>query len=110
VFGGSPTYTDALGGYEGMLAHHRGLAITPAQRLRFATLLSIAADDASLPDDPEFGLPSWATPNGARASRCTIRNRAAPSPNTHPSHGGAGGWPRRISPTTTVTSHHESRV
>ena len=37
-----------------MLAHHRGLGITPEQRFRFAWLLSLAADDAGLPDDPEF--------------------------------------------------------
>jgi hypothetical protein len=45
VFGGSPTYTDDLGGYKSMLAHHRGAGITPEQRLRFATLMSLAADD-----------------------------------------------------------------
>lgn len=54
VFGGPTRYTDELGGYENMLAHHRGLAITPEQRFRFASLLSHAADDAELPDDPEF--------------------------------------------------------
>jgi hemoglobin len=54
VFGGPAGYTEGLGGYENMLAHHRGLAITPEQRLRFASLLSLAADDAGLPDDPEF--------------------------------------------------------
>jgi len=43
-----------LGGYERMLDAHRGLAITPEQRLRFASLMSAAADDAALPDDPEF--------------------------------------------------------
>jgi hemoglobin len=37
-----------------MLAHHRGLRISPDQRFRFAALLSSAADDAGLPDDPEF--------------------------------------------------------
>ena len=37
-----------------MLAKHRELGITPEQRLRFATLMSLAADDAGLPDDPEF--------------------------------------------------------
>jgi hemoglobin len=66
VFGGAPVYTDTLGGYEAMLAHDRGLAITPEDRLRFATLLSLAADDASLPDDPEFraalmGYVEWGT-------------------------------------------------
>jgi len=54
VMGGPSTYTDELGGYERMLAHHRGLQITPEQRLRFVTLLSQAADVAALPADPEF--------------------------------------------------------
>jgi hemoglobin len=66
VFGGSPTYTEHLGGYERMLAHHHELGITPEQRLRFATLMSLAADDSSLPDDPEFraafmGYVEWGT-------------------------------------------------
>ncbi len=54
VFGGPADYTARHGGYENMLARHRGLAITPAQRRRFVELLSVAADDAGLPDDPEF--------------------------------------------------------
>ncbi len=54
VFGGPPRYTEELGGYEHMLGKHRGLAITPEQRFRFASLFSLAADDAGLPDDPEF--------------------------------------------------------
>jgi hemoglobin len=54
VFGGPTRYTDELGGYESMLAHHRGLGISPEERFRFASLLSLAADDAGLPDDPEF--------------------------------------------------------
>ena len=54
VFGGPARYTEELGGYENMLAHHDGLAITPEQRGRFVSLLSLAADDARLPDDPEF--------------------------------------------------------
>ena len=37
-----------------MLAHHRDLGITADQRFRFASLMSLAADDAGLPDDPEF--------------------------------------------------------
>ncbi|HEX3648340.1 MAG TPA: group II truncated hemoglobin [Pseudonocardiaceae bacterium] len=66
VFGGPADYTDNLGGYENMLAHHRGLGITPEQRLRFATLMSLAADDVGLPDDPEFraalvGYLEWGT-------------------------------------------------
>jgi hemoglobin len=54
VFGGPPRYTTELGGYESMLSHHRNLAITAEQRHRFAALMSLAADDARLPDDPEF--------------------------------------------------------
>jgi hemoglobin len=54
VFGGPTRYTDQLGGYERMLGKHRGLEITAEQRFRFASLMSLAADDAGLPDDPEF--------------------------------------------------------
>ena len=55
VFGGPPTYTAEHGGYEAMLSHHLNLGITAEQRFRFASLMSRAADDAGLPDDPEFG-------------------------------------------------------
>ena len=66
VFGGPADYTSTLGGYERMLAHHRNLGITPEQRFRFASLMSLAADDAALPDDPEFraalvGYLEWGT-------------------------------------------------
>jgi hemoglobin len=54
VFGGPARYSDELGGYERMLAKHRGLAITAEQRFRFVSLMSLAADDARLPEDPEF--------------------------------------------------------
>ena len=54
VFGGPSRYTDELGGYENMVSKHRGLGITPEARFRFASLMSLAADDAGLPDDPEF--------------------------------------------------------
>jgi hypothetical protein len=40
--------------YERMLSKHRGLAITTDQRFRFVSLMSLAADDADLPSDPEF--------------------------------------------------------
>jgi hemoglobin len=66
VMGGPPEYTESHGGYEHMLAMHRGLGITPDMRLRFVTLLSRAADIAELPDDPEFraalmGYAEWGT-------------------------------------------------
>ena len=66
VLGGATTYTTDLGGYPTMLDHHRGLAITPDQRHRFASTMSLAADDAGLPADPEFraavvGYVEWGT-------------------------------------------------
>jgi hemoglobin len=66
VLGGPAEYTRVLGGYEAMLAHHRDLGITADQRFRFASLMSLAADDAQLPGDPEFraaiiGYLEWGT-------------------------------------------------
>jgi hemoglobin len=54
VFGGPSTYSESLGGYGHMLAKHLDLGITPEHRFRFASLMSLAADDAGLPADPEF--------------------------------------------------------
>jgi hemoglobin len=54
VFGSPSNYTEELGGYERMLHKHLRLGITNDQRFRFASLMSLAADDAGLPDDPEF--------------------------------------------------------
>jgi hemoglobin len=54
VFGGRARYSEELGGYERMLARHRGLGISAEQRFRFVSLMSLAADDAHLPEDPEF--------------------------------------------------------
>ena len=66
VFGGPAVYTDARGGYPAMLEHHRDLGITAEHRFRFASLMSLAADDAELPGDPEFraalvGYLEWGT-------------------------------------------------
>ncbi|MEU0526369.1 antibiotic biosynthesis monooxygenase [Streptomyces niveus] len=54
VFGGPAEYTAHHGGYEAMLAHHIGKAITPRRRRRWVELLTEAADDVGLPADPEF--------------------------------------------------------
>ena len=66
VMGGPQTYSASRGGYEQMLSRHHNLAISGRQRLAFVTLLSRAADDAALPDDPEFraaimGYAEWGT-------------------------------------------------
>ena len=54
VFGGPLAYTEEHGGYAHMLSKHLGLAISEEQRARWAQLMSLAADDADLPSDPEF--------------------------------------------------------
>ena len=54
VFGGPADYTEQLGGYQRMVNKHRELGITDEQRFRFASLMSLAADDAGMPSDPEF--------------------------------------------------------
>ena len=54
VFGGPPRYTEEHGGYPHMLAKHKGRALTEEQRFRWVQLICGAADEAGLPDDPEF--------------------------------------------------------
>ena len=54
VFGGPASYTSDLRGYERMVQKHVQLGITKDQRFRFASLMSLAADDAGMPEDPEF--------------------------------------------------------
>ena len=54
VFGGPSRYTDEHGGYPPMIAKHRGLALTEDKRRRWVNLICDAADDAGLPNDPEF--------------------------------------------------------
>ena len=82
VMGGPADYTAALGGYENMLRHHRDLGISAEQRLRFVTVLSRAADDAGLPDDPELraalmGYAEW----GTRLATANSAPGSAPAPH-----------------------------
>ncbi len=54
VFGGPTIYSEHLGGHAEMIRHHLGRYLTEAQRRRWISLLVEAADEAGLPDDPEF--------------------------------------------------------
>ncbi|MGI5152035.1 group II truncated hemoglobin [Plantactinospora sp. CA-294935] len=54
VFGGPTAYTEGRGGYHHMLGKHLGRAISEAQRRRWVNLMTDAADEVGLPDDPEF--------------------------------------------------------
>jgi hemoglobin len=94
VMGGPARYTERHGGYEHMLAKHRGLGIGAEQRLRFVTLLSRAADDAGLPADPEFraaimGYAEW-------GSRLAVHN-SQPDAETAP-HAPVPRWGWGVAP------------
>ena len=52
-FGGPDRFTRELG-FEHLIAVHRGLLITEAQRVRFVDLYLAALDEAGMPDDEPF--------------------------------------------------------
>ena len=54
VFGGPPAYSGRYGGYARMIGQHLGKALSEEQRARWVQLICRSADDALLPDDPEF--------------------------------------------------------
>ncbi len=54
VFGGPHSYTTEHGGYAHMLSKHRDLSLSEPQRARWAQLMGECADEAGLPNDPEF--------------------------------------------------------
>lgn len=54
VFRGPERYSVELGGYHRMMSHHLERHIRPEQRARWVALLADSADEAGLPDDPEF--------------------------------------------------------
>jgi truncated hemoglobin YjbI len=54
VFGGPRIYSDQRGGYPEMVRHHLGKNLTEEMRARWVELLTKAANDVGLPNDPEF--------------------------------------------------------
>jgi truncated hemoglobin YjbI len=54
VFGGPPCYSDEYGGYPRMIGQHVGKELTEERRARWVALILRSAQDAGLPDDPEF--------------------------------------------------------
>jgi truncated hemoglobin YjbI len=54
VFDGPALYSDRYGSYERMIGQHVGRGLTEEQRATWVRLLTKAADEAGLPDDPEF--------------------------------------------------------
>jgi hemoglobin len=54
VFGGPKRYSDLYGGHSAMLGIHAGQGAEADHAARFVACFVQAAEDAGLPDDPEF--------------------------------------------------------
>src|SRR5215471_14408610 len=54
VLGGPPTYSEEHGGHPHMIERHLDRHLTQEQRRRWVSLLLETADEAGIPDDPEF--------------------------------------------------------
>ena len=54
VFGGPKLYSETYGGYNRMISQHLGKGLTEEKRARWVELLSLSAQEAGLPSDPEF--------------------------------------------------------
>jgi len=82
VFGGPKFYSERYGGYSRMISQHVGKCITEEQRARWVKMLCRSADDAKLPDDPEFRAAFTAYLEwGSRIGRENSQQNAAPPPN-----------------------------
>ncbi len=54
VFGGPKLYSENYGGYKRMISQHLGKGLTEERRARWVELISLSAQEAGLPSDPEF--------------------------------------------------------
>ena len=54
VFGGPALYSENYGGYDRMISQHLGKELTEEKRARWVELISLSAQEAGLPSDPEF--------------------------------------------------------
>jgi len=91
VLGGPQTYSAERGGHPGMIAHHMGRNLAQEQRKRWVSLLLESADEAGLPDDPEFrsafvGYLEW----GSRLAVINSLPGAQLDPNAPMPHWGWG--------------------
>ncbi|WAX93375.1 group II truncated hemoglobin [Aminobacter sp. NyZ550] len=80
VFGGPKDYSEAHGGHAAMISHHLNRHLTEEQRRQWIALLLDAADEAELPDDPEFrsalvAYIEW----GTRLAKLNSQDGAAPA-------------------------------
>jgi truncated hemoglobin YjbI len=82
VFGGPKFYSERYGGYSRMISQHVGKCITEEQRARWVKMLCQSADDALVPNDPEFRAAfvaylEW----GSRIGKVNSQQNAFPPPN-----------------------------
>ena len=82
VFGGPDFYSRQYGGYSRMISQHAGKCITEEQRARWVKMLCQSAEDAMLPNDPEFRAAfvaylEW----GSRIGKENSQQGAMPPPN-----------------------------
>ena len=82
VFGGPKFYSERYGGYSRMISQHAGKCISEEQRARWVKMLCQSADDAMLPNDPEFRAAfvaylEW----GSRIGKENSQSNAVPPPN-----------------------------
>jgi len=82
VFGGPDFYSKQYGGYTRMISQHVGKLITEEQRAHWVKMLCRSAEDAKLPDDPEFRAAfvaylEW----GSRIGKENSQQGAMPPPN-----------------------------
>jgi len=82
VFGGPKFYSERYGGYSRMISQHVGKNIREEQRARWVHLLCKSADDARLPEGPEFRAAfvaylEW----GSRIGMENSQQNASPPPN-----------------------------
>ncbi len=94
VFRGPAAYSAELGGYPRMMRHHLDRRIRPEQRARWVALLADSADEAGLPDDPEFrsafvAYLEW----GSRIALANSQPGASPPPAAPVPHWGWGEAP-----------------
>jgi hemoglobin len=83
VFGGPPAYTDEGGSHAHMIGRHLGRNLNHDQRKRWLALMLETADEAGLPDDPEFraafvGYLEWGTRLAVQNSQAGV---SAPTDN-----------------------------
>ena len=94
VFRGPERYSAELGGYPRMMSHHLDKRIRPEQRAHWVVLLADSADEAGLPDDPEFrsafvAYLEW----GSRIAMANSQPGATPPPTAPVPHWGWGEAP-----------------